>query len=143
MEVEIAWVVESGMPSTERRPSAAIVIGAGLLPARTVVAGGAVEDRRAVVLEEALHVGEGVLHPAREHDAVLRPLRVGRADGDDDRRPSLAHLVAEVVLSQRAVVIQWLVIVLYAGELVWKEREVGAAEIGGFAVLLYGFVSSL
>jgi hypothetical protein len=41
----------------------------------------------------------------------------------------VTHLVAGVVLSQRAMVIPWLVIVLYAGELVWKERETGAAEI--------------
>lgn len=41
----------------------------------------------------------------------------------------VTHLVAEIVLSQRAIVIPWLVIALYAGELVWKDRETGAAEI--------------
>ena len=41
----------------------------------------------------------------------------------------VTHLVAGVVLSQRAMVIPWLVIALCAGELVWKDRETGAAEI--------------
>jgi hypothetical protein len=41
----------------------------------------------------------------------------------------VTHLVAGIVLSQRAVIIPWLVIAMYAGELVWKDRETGAAEI--------------
>jgi hypothetical protein len=41
----------------------------------------------------------------------------------------VTHLVAEVVLGQRSILIPWLVIVIYAGELVWKDRETGAAEI--------------
>lgn len=41
----------------------------------------------------------------------------------------VTHLVAGVVLSQRAIVIPWLVIAVYAGELVWKNRETGAADI--------------
>lgn len=41
----------------------------------------------------------------------------------------VTHVVAGVVLSQRAMVIPWLVIILYAGELVWKDRETGAAPI--------------
>jgi murein DD-endopeptidase MepM/ murein hydrolase activator NlpD len=41
----------------------------------------------------------------------------------------VTHLVVETVLGQRAVLIPWLIIALYAGELVWKDREVGAAEI--------------
>jgi len=41
----------------------------------------------------------------------------------------VTHLVAGVVLSQRAILIPWLVIALYAGELVWKDRETGAAQI--------------
>ncbi len=41
----------------------------------------------------------------------------------------VTHLVAGGVLSQRAMIILWLVIVLYAGELVWKDRETGAAAI--------------
>ena len=41
----------------------------------------------------------------------------------------VTHLVAGVVLSHRAIVIPWLVIALYAGELVWKNRETGAADI--------------
>ena len=42
----------------------------------------------------------------------------------------VTHLVAGIVLSQRAMIIPWLVVVMYAGELVWKDRETGAAGIG-------------
>ncbi|MDQ3280423.1 MAG: hypothetical protein M3Q69_03320 [Acidobacteriota bacterium] len=41
----------------------------------------------------------------------------------------VTHLVAGVVISEPLIVIPWLVIVLFAGELVWKDRESGAAEI--------------
>jgi ABC-2 type transport system permease protein len=41
----------------------------------------------------------------------------------------VTHLVAGVVLSQRAMVVPWLAIAVFAGELVWKDRETGAAEI--------------
>ena len=41
----------------------------------------------------------------------------------------VTHLVVSEVLSDRAILIPFLVIALYAGELVWKDREVGAAEI--------------
>lgn len=41
----------------------------------------------------------------------------------------VTHLVAGVVLSERAIVIPWLVIVIFAGELVWKDRDSGVAEI--------------
>ena len=40
----------------------------------------------------------------------------------------VTHLVAGVVLSQRAIAIPWLVIALYAGELIWKDRETRAAQ---------------
>jgi ABC-2 type transport system permease protein len=42
----------------------------------------------------------------------------------------VTHLLAGTVISQRISFVPWVVIVLYAGELVWKDREVGAAEIG-------------
>ncbi|HEX2832625.1 MAG TPA: M1 family aminopeptidase [Thermoanaerobaculia bacterium] len=45
----------------------------------------------------------------------------------------VTHLVAQVVLSERAIVIPWLVIALFAGELVWKDRETGAAQIADAA----------
>lgn len=45
----------------------------------------------------------------------------------------VTHLVLATALSQRSVVIPWLVIAVYAGELVWKDREVGAAEIADAA----------
>ena len=41
----------------------------------------------------------------------------------------VTQLVAGTVLAQRISIFPWAIIVLYAGELVWKEREVGAAEI--------------
>ncbi|HYO14267.1 MAG TPA: M1 family aminopeptidase [Thermoanaerobaculia bacterium] len=41
----------------------------------------------------------------------------------------VTHLVIAEVLSTRSILIPWLVIALYAGELVWKDREVGTAEI--------------
>lgn len=41
----------------------------------------------------------------------------------------VTHLVLREVLSQRSILIPWLVIALYAGELVWKHRETGSAEI--------------
>jgi ABC-type transport system involved in multi-copper enzyme maturation permease subunit len=45
----------------------------------------------------------------------------------------VTHLVAEIVLSERLIVIPWLVIALFAGELVWKDRETGAAQIADAA----------
>lgn len=45
----------------------------------------------------------------------------------------VTHLVADIVLSERAIVIPWLVIALFAGELVWKDRETGAAQIADAA----------
>lgn len=45
----------------------------------------------------------------------------------------VTHLVISTALSQRSVLIPWLVIAVYAGELVWKDREVGAAEIADAA----------
>jgi ABC-2 type transport system permease protein len=45
----------------------------------------------------------------------------------------VTHLVVSAVLSERSIFIPWLVIALYAGELVWKDREVGAAEIADAA----------
>lgn len=42
----------------------------------------------------------------------------------------VTHLVAANVLSDRALPVIWLVIAMYAGELVWKDRETRASEIG-------------
>jgi ABC-2 type transport system permease protein len=52
----------------------------------------------------------------------------------------VTHLVANVVLSERAIVIPWLVIALFAGELVWKDRETGAAQIADAAPVRTGVV---
>ncbi|HEX6095616.1 MAG TPA: M1 family aminopeptidase [Thermoanaerobaculia bacterium] len=45
----------------------------------------------------------------------------------------VTHLVAAIVMTEPAFVIPWLVIALYAGELVWKDRETGAAQIADAA----------
>ena len=45
----------------------------------------------------------------------------------------VTHLVANIVMSEPAIVIPWLVIALFAGELVWKDRETGAAQIADAA----------
>jgi ABC-2 type transport system permease protein len=45
----------------------------------------------------------------------------------------VTHLVAALVMSEPAFVIPWLVIALFAGELVWKDRETGAAQIADAA----------
>ena len=45
----------------------------------------------------------------------------------------VTRLVVSTVLAARSVLIPWLVIAVYAGELVWKDREVGAAEIADAA----------
>jgi ABC-2 type transport system permease protein len=50
----------------------------------------------------------------------------------------VTHLIANVVLSERAVVIPWLIIALFAGELVWKDRETGAAQIADAAPVRTG-----
>jgi ABC-2 type transport system permease protein len=52
----------------------------------------------------------------------------------------VTHLIAGVVLTERAIVIPWLIIALYAGELVWKDRETGAAEIADAAPVRTGVV---
>lgn len=59
---------------------------------------------------------------------VLWGQNVGSTAFDTPTWP-VTHLVVGEVLSRRAVFLPWFVIALYAGELVWKHREVGAAEI--------------
>jgi len=41
----------------------------------------------------------------------------------------VTHLVASVVIADGAIFIPWVIIVLFAGELVWKDRDSGSAEI--------------
>lgn len=59
----------------------------------------------------------------------------------------VTHLVAQIVLTERVMVIPWLLIALYAGELVWKDRETGtapiadAAPVGPGTVLLGRFLA--
>jgi ABC-type transport system involved in multi-copper enzyme maturation permease subunit len=52
----------------------------------------------------------------------------------------VTHLVAGTVLSQRMFIIPWLLIVLFSGELVWREREVGTAEIADAVPVPNGLV---
>ena len=52
----------------------------------------------------------------------------------------VTKLVAETVLSQRIFIIPWLILVLFAGELVWKEREVGAAGLYNYPYTLYYYL---
>jgi len=52
----------------------------------------------------------------------------------------LTHLVANIVLTERAIVIPWLVIALFAGELVWKDRDNGSAQIADAAPVRTGVV---
>jgi len=52
----------------------------------------------------------------------------------------VTHLVVAEVLSRRSILVPWLVIALYAGELVWKDREVGAAEIADAVPVPTGIV---
>lgn len=41
----------------------------------------------------------------------------------------VTHIVAGVVLAQRSILVPWLVIVIFAGELVWKDRDSGTSEV--------------
>jgi ABC-2 type transport system permease protein len=50
----------------------------------------------------------------------------------------VTHLIVMTVLLQRSMAIPWLIIALYAGELVWKDRTVGAAEIVDAAPVVTG-----
>lgn len=63
---------------------------------------------------------------------VLQGWNLGESIYDTVTWP-VTHLVAQVVMSERAIFVPWLVIALYAGELVWKDRETGAAQIADAA----------
>src|SRR5690606_38990273 len=52
----------------------------------------------------------------------------------------VTHLVATVALSERNAMIFYVLVVLYAGELVWKDRDIGMAEIAGAAPVGEGAV---
>ncbi len=74
---------------------------------------------------------------------VLLGWNVGEVAWGDTITWPVTHLVAGVVLTERVIVIPWLVIALFAGELVWKDRETGAAQIADAApvrtsVVLFG-----
>ncbi|HEX8155365.1 MAG TPA: M1 family aminopeptidase [Thermoanaerobaculia bacterium] len=62
-------------------------------------------------------------------NVLLQGLDIGSSIYETVTWP-VTHLVAGVVVSQRAVAIPWLVITMFAGELVWKDRETGTSQIG-------------
>ena len=64
---------------------------------------------------------------------VLLGWNVGEVAWGETITWPVTHLVAAIVLSEPAFVIPWLVIALFAGELVWKDRETGAAQIADAA----------
>jgi ABC-2 type transport system permease protein len=52
----------------------------------------------------------------------------------------VTHLVAGIVVSESLIAVPWLIIALFAGELVWKDRETGAAQIADAAPVRTGVV---
>jgi ABC-2 type transport system permease protein len=86
----------------------------------------------AVARQALVEVMSGRVFPVVLVGAIGLVLLWGHNIGDtafDTATWPVTHLVAFKVLSERSVFIPWLVIALYAGELVWKDRDVGAAEI--------------
>lgn len=63
---------------------------------------------------------------------VLWGWNIGETIYDTTTWP-VTHLVANIVMTEPAMVIPWLVIALFAGELVWRDRETGAAQIADAA----------
>lgn len=109
---------------------------AGIFGARTRV-----RQTLAVARESLVEVASGRVFPVALVAAVGLVLLWGWNVVDtlfDTSTWPVTYLVAAVVLSQRAIVIPWLVIALYSGELVWKDRDVGAAEIADAAPLPTG-----
>jgi hypothetical protein len=70
---------------------------------------------------------------------VLLGWNVGETWGDTITWP-VTHLVAGIVLSERVIAIPWLVIALFAGELVWKDRQTEAAPIADAAPVRTGVI---
>ena len=91
-----------------------------------------VRQALAVARESLAEATSGRAFPVAIVAAIGLVLLWGWNAGDTTFETSVwpvTHVVLGEVLSQRSMFIPWLVIAVYAGELVWKDREVGAAEI--------------
>jgi ABC-2 type transport system permease protein len=120
------------------RPSAAVPQVSGVFGPRTRM-----RQTLAVTRQSLAEATSGAAFPVAFLAAiglvVLWGWNVGETWVDTITWP-VTHLVAGVVLSERAIVIPWLVIALFAGELVWKDRETGAAQIADAAPVRTGVV---
>lgn len=110
----------------------------GIVPRVAGVFGGRTRVRQtlAVARQSLAEVVSGRAFQVALAGAVALVLLWGWNAGDtafDTSVWPVTHLVLREVLSQRSIVIPWLVIAVYAGELVWKHREVGTAEIADAA----------
>lgn len=106
----------------------------GVVPRVSGVFGGRTRVRQtfAVARQSLAEVVSGRAFQVMLAGAVALMMLWGWNAGDtafDTAVWPVTHLVLREVLSQRSIVIPWLVIAIYAGELVWKHREVGTAEI--------------
>jgi ABC-2 type transport system permease protein len=125
-------------PTVEERHSGAVPQVSGVFGPRTRM-----RQTLAVTRQSLAEAMSGAAFPvaflAAIGLAVLWGWNVGATWIDTITWP-VTHLVAGVVLSERAIVIPWLVIALFAGELVWKDRETGAAQIADAAPVRTGVV---
>lgn len=110
----------------------------GIVPRVSGVFGGRTRVRQtlAVARQSLAEVVSGRAFQVTLAGAVALMMLWGWNAGDTAFETAVwpvTHLVLQEVLSQRSIVIPWLVIAIYAGELVWKHREVGTAEIADAA----------
>jgi len=125
-------------PSVKERPSGAVPQVRGVFGARTRI-----RQTLAVTRQSLAETMSGAAFPVAFLAAIGLVLLWGWNIGDswlDTITWPVTHLVAGAVLAERAIVIPWLVIALFAGELVWKDRETGAAQIGDAAPVRTGVV---
>ncbi len=114
-----------------RRPAVLVPQRAGTFGARTRV-----RQTLAVARQSLAEAVSGRAFQVLLVAAVALVVTWGWNVGDTTFETStwpVTHLVVGTVLGQRSIPIPWLVIALYAGELTWKDREVGAAEIADAA----------
>jgi len=123
--------IETVTAPADRRPAGAVPQIAGVFGSRTRI-----RQTLAVTRQSLAEAMSGRAFPVAFLGAIglvlLWGWNIGATIYDTIIWP-VTHLVAEVVLTQRAILIPWLVIALYAGELVWKDRETGAAPIADAA----------
>jgi ABC-2 type transport system permease protein len=125
-------------PAIEQRHSGAVPQLRGVFGSRTRI-----RQTLAVTRQSLAEAMSGAAFPVAFLAAiglvVLWGWNVGESWVDTITWP-VTHLVADIVLSERAIAIPWLVIALFAGELVWKDRETGAAPIADAAPVRTGVV---